>query len=1351
MVLDKLIVRDRKMTARKRDSEILTELRKPQEDSEIAQQKEFPDLERLPGLKLTGQALADLLMVFEFLHNFGETLGFGKLMVSSCTLMSEIILFCSFLPLLDMDSLPSLQSLHLSLTCEDAAEAEEELLSVISHLLVCAIEDPGIPNPVRHTTLLGQSLRTADITNSNLSEILRIYLYAVATGEVRTQNGVTLDRERERRVADHHQLDPELMITTGKNKEYYEHLQQNQTWKLSECLKDKPFVALNPTVKAEILAHLCNDLLMNKAVVRQIENSLDAVAQHKRDRYAIENRIRKYKHMHARKLRLEQFEKQQQLAKQIAAQQQAMQAAAVAQAQQAAQQAAAAASATNENAENKSTENCSETSAVTVTAAGEEEKETDVATTENASEKTESTLVKTQSNLTNASSCDNLTDISELTNHKDDVLPTADAPATVAKDCEETSPVEMKPIAIEETKPVTPAPPAVQVKSEDFTNVIDASRVLNNGATTPDINNLLNKKIISKDATADGSTTDGNLDEELSDLESEGTILEDDEDNRMTSDELYKKLEKILKSASQNKILLEQSANSLRANCYGQDRYWRRYWHLPKAGGVFVEALESAQPEILKYLAKLEEDEQKRVESEAAAAAANAENVSAESGDRKRRGKKRKLTLVDEPLPEVETKTEEIEANIEVEGVQKKMDAEENVEAEVPIVTIIDEDEPMQTENVAPQPKNNDAATANGATSTANANDANDMLDIEDSIPRAILVQKASSNNDDGTVVEVNNQIGGTIIAPANEQQQQQQQPEQTDDSKALDESNCDSRLENGKDGIAATTSNSVAVEVKQETGDVSTTIATSAVINVETNAVACGDATIKIEIKNEFMDEFIEEPILEKWFSIANREIQLTSCETQIPLSSQAAYSNITCDMILQCQGNRWDIGNNAHYFHVPVEGPSNLQINRDSVLTLSGLDDEMMGKVLNGTAIEPSKPASTEADIDEDADDDEVKNGVSMDEMKFVEPETQPFQLPSFLNMSFVNINTFVQCDNPCPLQMTPDEQKMLDEVKLYGMPKRLVANFVPKELRHGWWKINELDVVNEIIQSLHVKGVRERELRVNLLQALTESIDLSTPCPIANLRSPPPLKGYIDPEPMNAWNPAIARRVELSLLDQVESLEDKIAGASMQIKGWTAPTRDTDAENELDLITGITMIRDRILGLEAAIERRYLKPPLGTSTAESNIAAITTQSVTLSSTREITTTITTTTTQSQQNSMNDDQNSSAGSVATTPEREVLPKGISQLPFLCFKACLLITRISFTGLSSWREAVARSHTAAQLAMALYVLESCVAWDKSIMKAVSTSCFAHSFSHIFNCHWHHSNTKHTKITQNII
>ena len=118
--------------------------------------------------------------------------------------------------------------------------------------------------------MLGQSLRQADITNSNISEILRIYLYAVATGEIRLLTGVNFERDRERRVADHHQTDPDVAHNSGKNSQYYEHLHENTTWKLSECLKDKPFVALNPTVKAQILAHLCNDLLLNKAVVRQV-------------------------------------------------------------------------------------------------------------------------------------------------------------------------------------------------------------------------------------------------------------------------------------------------------------------------------------------------------------------------------------------------------------------------------------------------------------------------------------------------------------------------------------------------------------------------------------------------------------------------------------------------------------------------------------------------------------------------------------------------------------------------------------------------------------------------------------------------------------------------------------------------------------------------------------------------------------------------------------------------------------------------------------------------------------------------------------------------------------------------
>jgi len=38
-------------------------------------------------------------------------------------------------------------------------------------------------------------------------------------------------------------------------------------------------------------------------------------------------------------------------------------------------------------------------------------------------------------------------------------------------------------------------------------------------------------------------------------------------------------------------------SHKLSAMSLGQDRYRRRYWILPKCGGIFVEGLESAEPD----------------------------------------------------------------------------------------------------------------------------------------------------------------------------------------------------------------------------------------------------------------------------------------------------------------------------------------------------------------------------------------------------------------------------------------------------------------------------------------------------------------------------------------------------------------------------------------------------------------------------------------------------------------------------------------------------------------------------------------------------------------------------------
>lgn len=49
----------------------------------ITDHRPLPKIQRLPGLRLSGQAFSDIVMVFEFLHNFGETLGFGEFVLPS--------------------------------------------------------------------------------------------------------------------------------------------------------------------------------------------------------------------------------------------------------------------------------------------------------------------------------------------------------------------------------------------------------------------------------------------------------------------------------------------------------------------------------------------------------------------------------------------------------------------------------------------------------------------------------------------------------------------------------------------------------------------------------------------------------------------------------------------------------------------------------------------------------------------------------------------------------------------------------------------------------------------------------------------------------------------------------------------------------------------------------------------------------------------------------------------------------------------------------------------------------------------------------------------------------------------
>ena len=71
--------RERKLDQKRLEVEIINEMRKPVEDMSLKDHKEMPEFKRLDGMRLSGEALANILMVYEFLHNFGERLGFGKI------------------------------------------------------------------------------------------------------------------------------------------------------------------------------------------------------------------------------------------------------------------------------------------------------------------------------------------------------------------------------------------------------------------------------------------------------------------------------------------------------------------------------------------------------------------------------------------------------------------------------------------------------------------------------------------------------------------------------------------------------------------------------------------------------------------------------------------------------------------------------------------------------------------------------------------------------------------------------------------------------------------------------------------------------------------------------------------------------------------------------------------------------------------------------------------------------------------------------------------------------------------------------------------------------------------------
>ena len=278
------------------------------------------------------------------------------------------------------------------------------------------------------------------------------------------------------------------------------------------------------------------------------------------------------------------------------------------------------------------------------------------------------------------------------------------------------------------------------------------------------------------------------------------------------------------------------------------------------------------------------------------------------------------------------------------------------------------------------------------------------------------------------------------------------------------------------------------------------------------------------------------------------------------------------------------------------------------------------------------------------------------------------------------------------------------------------------VPKDKCHGWWRLSEADDVNQLEANMNIRGAREQHLLSNIKRNFDLLRDVAKKQLPDHMTMEPP-EGYEEldgehplPDPKGHWSKEVALRVDKYILEQVEALEDKVAAASMQVPGWKVPNKeDVDKrtfrpaclynEGEVDLndeygpeaTNPVEEARERLQDLELNIERRYLKAPLGSANK------VNLQTIENSMTKKKDSMDTTNPDESLEENPEENNEEEEGDEEESPNtpQKNIPRG----------------------LQFWREGVKNAKTAAQLAMAFYVLETSIAWQKSIMKAYCQLC----------------------------
>ncbi|XP_073927001.1 bromodomain adjacent to zinc finger domain protein 2B isoform X8 [Castor canadensis] len=263
------------------------------------------------------------------------------------------------------------------------------------------------------------------------------------------------------------------------------------------------------------------------------------------------------------------------------------------------------------------------------------------------------------------------------------------------------------------------------------------------------------------------------------------------------------------------------------------------------------------------------------------------------------------------------------------------------------------------------------------------------------------------------------------------------------------------------------------------------------------------------------------------------------------------------------------------------------------------------------------------------------------------------------------------------------------------------------IPEEMQFGWWRIIDPEDLKTLLKVLHLRGIREKALQKQIqkhLDYITQACIKNKDVAIIELNENE--ENQVTRDIVENWSvEEQAMEMDLSILQQVEDLERRVASASLQVKGWMCPEPASEREDlvyfEHKSFTKLCKEHDgelageeehsahalerksdnpldiavtRLADLERNIERRYLKSPLSTTIQIKldNVGTVTVP---------------------------------APAPSVSGDGDGIEEDIAP------------------GLRVWRRALTEARSAAQVALCIQQLQKSIAWEKSIMKVYCQIC----------------------------